>query len=84
MGTTFNIDNEFDWFDSNRNHIIDGHRGQWVAIHNRNVSGYFNDHVAAIKFMGASGVSAGDFIVQRCLTKEEDTIHCFTPGVVFA
>jgi hypothetical protein len=75
------VDYEFGWFEKNRANIIAGHRGEWVAVRGHTVRGYFPSPAAAADSMRSTGVKMGDFIVQRCLPREEDVIHCFTPGI---
>ena len=78
-----NIDSEFEWFNKNREQIIAEHHGEYVAIYNCTVCGYFEDYVCAIDFMEKLGVELGNFMVHPCLTIEEDMNYYYTGAFSF-
>jgi hypothetical protein len=75
------IEESYDWFDENRDTIITGHHGECVAIRGKEVSGYFPDEKTALNAM--ENYTEGTFIVQDCLSSEEDTVHYYTGAFSF-
>ena len=62
----------YDWFDIKRNEIIKGHENERVLISDNKVLGYFNDEKSAIAAALSKGCKVGTFLVQRCITEEEE------------
>jgi hypothetical protein len=72
------VNYEFEWFNAHRDEIIAGHYGQKVLVKDRHVLGYFEDYMPAIEYMDAQGVEMGNYIVQPCVSEEEDVITILT------
>jgi hypothetical protein len=67
------IHDEFDWFDAHRTEIIEGHQGEWAAVRDHKVWGYFPTRNAGRAFMeGSMGIEFGDYALQMCQTQEEE------------
>jgi hypothetical protein len=77
-----NLDALFDWFDENRDTIIHDHYGERVLIKDNTVIGYYPDIDAALSAANKSDLKLGNFLVQRCLTQEEDIEYVYA-GVNF-
>jgi N-formylglutamate amidohydrolase len=71
------VHDEWDWFESCRRNIIEGHKGEWVVIRHHAVQGYFPTMQAGQAFMKAQGIVLGDYITQPCKTKEEELAENF-------
>lgn len=71
------------WFDISRDEIIKNHKGERVLIHNNSVVGYYPDKESALIAARDKGLKLGEFLVQRCITAEEDICYVYTPGVYF-
>jgi hypothetical protein len=67
------IDDEYAWFDANRDTVMNGHHGELAAIRDHKVWGYFTKLVDADAFMHDKGFADGDFAVQVCLTQKEES-----------
>ena len=55
-----------------RDGIILGHEGERVLIAGNAVLGYFPDERSAVRNANSRGLHAGEFLVQRCITKDEE------------
>ena len=62
----------YDWFDIQRDDIIKGHENERVLISDNKVLGYFADEKSAVAAALAQGCEVGNFLVQRCITEEEE------------
>ena len=62
----------YDWFDIQRDDIIKGHENERVLISDNKVLGYFADEKSAVAAALAQGYEVGNFLVQRCITEEEE------------
>lgn len=40
----------YDWFDTNRKNLIDGHYGKRVLVHNNALLAYFDDEKSAVRY----------------------------------
>ena len=77
------IDDEFQWFDTNRETVIVHHENEYAVIRDHTVKGYFPGYPQAIAFMEQSRFKPGDFIVQPCRTKKQETAHYYTGTFAF-
>jgi hypothetical protein len=77
-----NLDALFGWFDENRDTIIQDHYGERVLIKDNTVIGYYPDINAALVDANSRDLDIGNFLVQRCLTQEEDVEYVYS-GVTF-
>jgi hypothetical protein len=71
------------WFDTNRPAIIDGHQGEFVLLKDNAAQRYFSDTRTALSAVRSKGLKMGDFLIQRCNTEEEDTMHYYNQAVSF-
>lgn len=78
----YNMKEDYEWFEANRDSIISNHHGQVVVIQNKQVIGYFQDAPAAVEGMKPQKI--GTYIVQRCLTEQEDMSTYYTGRYAFA
>ncbi|MCL2067907.1 MAG: hypothetical protein FWG99_10630 [Treponema sp.] len=78
-----NLDDLYKWFDENRDSIIANHSDECVLIKNNSVIGYFPNTDAALSAAKRGGFSMGDFIIQDCITEEEDTMMYYNQAVSF-
>ena len=72
----YNMKDDFQWFTENRESIIKDHIGQRVVIKDKQVKGYYDTDQEAIEAM--KPVPLGEYIVQRCLTEDDDTEYYYT------
>jgi hypothetical protein len=77
------LDALYDWFNENREWIIEGHRNEEVLIHRNSVIGYYADMVTALQAAKGKGFEIGDFLIQECNTREEDTMYYYNEAVTF-
>ena len=73
----YDMKKDFSWFCDNRHWIIAGHEGKRVAIKDGKVLGYYETDEAAVEGSQSAGLKLGEYIVQRCLNKEDDTEHYY-------
>ncbi|MBR5402015.1 MAG: hypothetical protein IK102_09415 [Treponema sp.] len=62
----------YDWFDIQRNEIIKDHENERVLISNNKILGYYPDEKSAVVAALSQGCKVGSFLVQRCITEEEE------------
>jgi hypothetical protein len=73
------------WFNDNRSAIIAGHEGEQVLLIDNSVQGYFPDIDTALIAAQNKGFEFGTFLIQDCITKEEELKkHHFRGAVRFA
>ena len=70
-----NLDDLYKWFDENRGTIIKGHEGDRVLLKNNTVISYFCDEDKALEYAQKSGYSMGEFLIQECITKDEECMY---------
>ncbi len=73
---------DYIFFDENRTKCIREHPEEFVVIKNKEFLGFFNNENDAI-LETLSNHKLGTFIVQKCVSKEEETITIFNSGVSF-
>lgn len=78
-----NLNDLYKWFDENRSAIIDSHLNECVLIKDNSVIGYFPNTDAALLAAQKNGFSIGDFLIQDCITDEEDTMMYYNQAVCF-
>ncbi|MBQ7158632.1 MAG: hypothetical protein IJS09_04295 [Treponema sp.] len=74
----------YEWFDKNREKIIEGHHSQYVLIKDETVISYFNSEQEGIKYVNDNNIPFGTFALQRCLTEKEETGYYANWAVRFA
>ena len=62
----------YNWFDMHRDSLINGHTGERVLIADNKNLGYFSDESSALAFAKKKGLALGQFLVQRCITAEDE------------
>ena len=78
-----NLKSLYSWFDITRNDIIKGHEGERVLLSNNAVLGYYPDKQAALIAAKSKGLQLGEFLIQKCISKEEEMVYVYTPGIFF-
>jgi len=76
------IDDEFAYYDSNQEKIVNNHINEFVVIKDRHVCGYFKSEMDAFKSM--VGNELGTFMVKRCQKPGTDVVEYFNNAVAFA
>jgi hypothetical protein len=77
------LDALYDWFNENREHIIDRPRGEQVLLKDKRVIRYYPDVVAALEAVNSTGFQMGDFLIQKCHTREEGVLYYYNDAVTF-
>lgn len=67
---------DFEWFDKNREKIIEGHLNESVVIKDKKVLSYYPDDSSALNAM--RGQEKGSFIIQRCIPVADDVQYYYT------
>lgn len=73
----------YQWFNANRSGIIKGHEGEQVLLKENTVIGYYLDIEKALLGAAEKGFTVGEFLVQRCITEEADTMMYYNQAVIF-
>ena len=78
-----NLDDLYRWFDENRDTIIKGHEGEHVLLKDDAVVSYFHDDNKALEYAQKSGFFMGEFLIQECISKEEECMYYYNEAVSF-
>jgi hypothetical protein len=79
-----NLNELYNWFDSNRDDIISGHdEDECVLLKDASVVGYYPNTQAALSAARKSGFILGDFLIQDCIPHEQDCITYYNRAVCF-
>jgi hypothetical protein len=73
----------YQWFNENRTGIINGHLEECVLIKDNAVIGYYPNTDAALAAAQKTGFSMGSFLIQDCITKDEDVMMYYNRAVCF-
>ena len=73
----------YKWFDENRSDIIKGHEGKHVLLRNKTIISYFPDDDKALEYAQKSGFTMGDFLIQECISKDEESMYYHNETVSF-
>jgi putative alpha-1,2-mannosidase len=73
----------YQWFNENREDIIQNHAGECVLIKDNSVIGYFPNSEAALSSAETRCYAMGDFLIQDCVSKVEDTMMYYNQAVCF-
>jgi hypothetical protein len=73
----------YKWFDENRDIIIKGHEGNSVLLKNNAVISYFHDDGEALEYAKESGFAIGEFLIQDCIPKDEESMYYHNEAVSF-
>jgi len=78
-----NLDDLYKWFDENRDTIIKGHEGNHVLLKDNAVVSYFRDDNEALAYAKKSGYAMGEFLIQDCISKDEESMYYHNEAVNF-
>jgi len=67
-----NLDDLYQWFDDNRATIIADHLRECVLLKDNTVIGYYPNTEAALADAQKNGFTMGEFLIQDCITDEEE------------
>lgn len=74
----------YEWFDRNRNSIIENHYNEYVLIHNQSIVDYFKTEQGGLVYAEKNNIQLGDFVLQQCITEQEETGYYANWRVCFA
>jgi len=72
-----NLDDLYKWFDENREKIIANHLNECVLLKDYSVIGYYPNTEIALLVAEKKGFIMGEFLIQDCVTEEEEMMHFF-------
>ena len=72
-----NLDDLYKWFDENRVSIITNHLNECVLLKDKSVIGYYPKTDAALSAAEKRGFIIGEFLIQDCITVEEELMLYF-------
>ena len=78
-----NLKELYKWFDKNRDTIIDSHINECVLLKNNSVMGYYPNTDAALSAAQKNGFIIGEFLIQDCITAEEESMTYYNQAVCF-
>jgi len=78
-----NLVDLYKWFDENRDSIIKNHLNECVLLKNNAVIGYYPNTEAALSAAQKNGFIMGEFLIQDCITNEEETMIYNNQAVCF-
>ncbi|MDR2943283.1 MAG: hypothetical protein LBV17_11900 [Treponema sp.] len=78
-----NLIDLYKWFDENRDSIIDNHLNECVLLKDNTVIGYYHNTEAALSNAQKNGFVMGEFLIQDCITSEEETMISNNQAVYF-
>jgi len=78
-----NLNDLYKWFDENRDTITKGHEGNRVLLKDNAVISYFHDDDEALEYAKRSGYAIGDFLIQDCISKDEESMYYHNEAVSF-
>jgi len=78
-----NLVDLYKWFDENRDTIIANHLNECVLLKDNTVIGYYPNTEAALSAAQKKGFELGEFLIQDCITNEEETMIYNNQAVCF-
>jgi hypothetical protein len=78
-----NLDDLYKWFDENRGEIIKGHEGERVMLKDNTVISYFPDDDKALEYAKRSGYAISEFLIQECISKDEESMYYYNEAAIF-
>jgi hypothetical protein len=78
------LDALYKWFDENRDAIIQNHTGECVLLKDKTVIAYFSKDEQALEYAKNAGFAMGDFLIQDCVSKDEECMYYYNEAVSFA
>ena len=79
----YNLVDLYKWFDENRDTIINNHLNECVLLKDNTVIGYYPNTEAALSAAQKKGFELGEFLIQDCITNEEETMIYNNQAVYF-
>ena len=76
------FEREYARFESKRKEFLSKHLGEFVVIQGEAVKGFFKTEMDAFKFM--KDQELGSFMVQQCISEDEETARYASRVVAFA
>jgi len=73
----------YKWFDENRSTIIDNHIEECVLLKDNSVIGYYPNTDAALSAAQKKGFIMGEFLIQDCITVEDESMTYYNQAVYF-
>lgn len=73
----------YKWFDENRDTIIANHLNECALVKDNTVIGYYPNTDAALSAAQKNGFVMGEFLIQDCITDEEETMIYYNQAVCF-
>jgi len=71
------INENYNWFNANRDTIIYRHHRELALITGKQVKGYFVSDKNALDYALSHNMQYGSFIIQPCLTEQEETVYIY-------
>jgi len=78
-----NLKELYKWFDENRDTIIDSHINECVLLRDNSVIGYYPNTDTALSVAQKNGFIMGEFLIQDCITAEEESMTYYNQSVCF-
>ena len=78
-----NLVDLYKWFDENRDTIIDNHLNECVLLKDNTIIGYYPNTETALSAAQKNGFEMGKFLIQDCITNEEETMIYSNQAVCF-
>jgi hypothetical protein len=78
-----NLDDLYKWFDENRDAIIKGHERDRVLLKDNAVISYFQNDDKALEYAQKSGFAMGEFLIQECISRDEESMYYYNEAVSF-
>ncbi|MDR2964598.1 MAG: hypothetical protein LBU88_02355 [Treponema sp.] len=73
----------YKWFAENRDSIIANHLEECVLLRNNSVIGYYPNTDAALSAAEKNGFIMGEFLIQDCITAEDEAMTYYNQAVCF-
>ena len=78
-----NLGELYKWFDENRDSIIANHSDECVLLKDNLVVDYYPDTEAALSAAEEKGFAMGEFLIQDCISDEDETMIYYNQAVSF-
>jgi hypothetical protein len=78
-----NLSDLYKWFDENRDSIITNHLNECVLLKDNAVIGYYPNTDAALSAAQKNGFVIGEFLIQDCITAEDEIMIYSNQAVCF-
>ena len=79
------LQSEFSYYLDHQQELAKKHEGRYLIIHGQKVAGSYEDIDEALEgALKDKGYALGEFLLQRCSSDPESTVHIFHSRVMFA